>query len=283
MGFSLIPRFLTEYAYGVGTLYILLFWIPLLVIFPDIIRGYETKITTIKKFPKFTIFILLISIVIVLLTLIYKDVIYNESSSQIVAYLRRSLYLVHPLICLSLLPFFTREKMKYSLLLLGILTALMIGSMLVHNLLANISIIQKLNNLTAQLSAIFITIFSDVEVNVNETFLGNEKFLIEVKQGCSSLSQIILSINSMFVFYLCCKIRSKFKIIKIIGAAILLSFVINSARVAMLCLYVEKEEMRKFDFWHTGAGSLIFSLIVMSLASYYYYCLWCKENPISSV
>ena len=48
VGLSLIPRFLSPYGLKAGTIYILLFWLPFLVILPEIIKeapigdGYKT-------------------------------------------------------------------------------------------------------------------------------------------------------------------------------------------------------------------------------------------------
>ena len=38
-----------------------------------------------------------------------------------------------------------------------------------------------------------------------------------------------------------------------------------------------------FDFWHTGGGSLTFSMIVMGLSCYYYYYFWNKELTLPDI
>jgi hypothetical protein len=109
-GLSLIPRFLTPYAIEIGTIYILFFWLPLLVILPEIVKGYELEKTPILKLPNFTLLVLAFAVLIIFISLLFKDTIYDESADLLIASIRRSLYLVHPIICISLYPLLQKEK-----------------------------------------------------------------------------------------------------------------------------------------------------------------------------
>ena len=51
-----------------------------------------------------------LAILIIFISLLFKDTIYDESSDLLIAGIRRICYLIHPLICISWYPFFIAEK-----------------------------------------------------------------------------------------------------------------------------------------------------------------------------
>ena len=137
-----------------------------------------------------------------------------------------------------------------------------------------------LNNLTASISGIILSIFVDVSVKVDANYIYVSTSVIEVKRGCSSTPQILISLFASLSLYICCKIRSHKTTFFYIITAIILAFIFNSIRISILGYLVSIEKLSTFDFWHDGAGSLIFSFLVMLVTCSIYYYLWTKENPI---
>jgi exosortase/archaeosortase family protein len=277
VGMSLIPRLTTSYALKVGTIYIILFWLPLFVLLPEFVKGYESKNKPLIKFPKISLCILSTAFLITIASLLFRNDIYKEESELLMEYIRRGLYFLHPFVCVAWYPFVKVDKRIKFLTLLFFLTALMGGSILSVDLFSNTQIVDYLNKLTANFAALLITPFSEENINITGQFFGNSNFMIEVREGCSPIKQTTLALNSIIIFYLCCKINSIIKIVVIVFAAVIGSFVFNSIRIAILAKIVSNNKMEFFHFWHSGPGSLIFSFIIMFCSSAIYYYVWSKE------
>lgn len=85
---------------------------------------------------------------------------------------------------------------------------------------------------------------------------------IEVYHGCSGLQSIaqLLGFSVLFLFMLPNAWRWWQQLsIPLLG--ITLAFVINGFRVALMAVLVASGDMEKFDYWHVGDGSLIFSVV----------------------
>ena len=282
VGMSFIPRLLSPVAFKSGTLYILFFWIPLLVILPEIVTDYQKKSVTLGKLPKLTKCLLLFSALIIFASLLFKDVIYAENAEGFIVHIRRSLYLLNPLICISWYPILKPNKKNDFFKLFFALLGLLGSSLVLTNVLLESSISKSLNNYTAQISSILFSFFHDNDIIVNNSFFGDHYFQMEVRWGCSSLPDIILSFNAIFVFYLCCKMKSKYKIMVVIFGSTLIAFLSNSIRIAILAYFAANEKNKGFEFWHDGLGSLAFTFIIITLSSFLYYFYWSKENPIEN-
>ncbi len=133
-----------------------------------------------------------------------------------------------------------------------------------------------LNSSTASLASYVLDFFKNESVNWEQNFIVGDAAVIEVKHGCSSINQIILSLNVVVIFYLCAKIKSFSKIFVVLIIALIAPFIFNSLRVSVLFEFIASGNIKFFDLWHDGIGSLIFSMIVTLFTSYYYF--WAKEN-----
>ena len=76
-----------------------------------------------------------------------------------------------------------------------------------------------------QIVAKFMMLIQYENVEVLGNRFGNKEFLIEVSDGCSSLKQIFVSIYAMVVFYICCRIKIKVNILKILIFSIMISII----------------------------------------------------------
>lgn len=96
-------------------------------------------------------------------------------------------------------------------------------------------------------------------VNINFNTVG-----VEVNQSCSGLESIlhlwVLSILFLVVF----PTDNRKKILLPVVAS-LLGFVVNGVRVALMAILVVSSNQKAFEYWHTGDGAIIFSMISVLL------------------
>jgi cyanoexosortase A len=87
---------------------------------------------------------------------------------------------------------------------------------------------------------------------------------VEVYPGCSGIQLIWqhLSLGAMFILLFPIGfVRSL--IVPIAG--MLIAFIVNCIRVALMAILVAQNQREAFDYWHLGTGSLIFSMISVAL------------------
>lgn len=87
---------------------------------------------------------------------------------------------------------------------------------------------------------------------------------VEVYPGCSGLQLIWQHLSLGVLFVLLFPIGWVRSLIVPI-AGMLIAFIVNSIRVALMAILVAQNNREAFDYWHLGTGSLIFSLISVSL------------------
>jgi len=275
----LVPRFFSEAAYQTGTVLILIFWIvPFVIISEMASEDWHIK-SKLSELPKSTSSILVICLILIFASFCWRKIIY---AVEINSYhnIKRSLYLLNPLILISWYPFIKTDSKRNFLIYFSILTFGLFACLAIPKVFEVFFIGDFLNKLTASISGFMLSIFTDnrVRVDANYIYLGTSG--ISVGGGCSSTPQILISLFASLSLYICCRIRSHKTTFFYIIAAIILAFIFNSIRISILGYLVSIEKLSIFDFWHDGAGSLIFSFLVMLVTCSIYYYLWTKENPI---
>ncbi len=117
----------------------------------------------------------------------------------------------------------------------------------------------KLTLVTAKLSA-FMLWYTGFEVTLSgiNVYLPNGS--VEVLSGCSGLESISQMLGLAILFLLIFPQNWYQKILVPLVAATV-GFVVNSARVALMTVIVAKDKMDAFDYWHSGNGSLLFSIV----------------------
>lgn len=85
---------------------------------------------------------------------------------------------------------------------------------------------------------------------------------VEVYHGCSGLESMayLLGLSGLCLIMFPLN-GAKRVVIPIVG--LLMGFVINGIRVALMALLVAAENTEGFDYWHTGDGSLLFGMIAV--------------------
>jgi cyanoexosortase A len=97
---------------------------------------------------------------------------------------------------------------------------------------------------------------------------------VKVYEGCSGLEAMNYLLGLSIICLLLYPTGKLFYKIITPVIAIIIGFVINSFRVALMLLLVNSGNIKAFNYWHEGEGSLIFGLIeVMVFGSFYLFLL----------
>ncbi|MEG3839697.1 cyanoexosortase A [Microcoleus sp. herbarium14] len=131
--------------------------------------------------------------------------------------------------------------------------------------------------LTAKFSA-FILHYLGFEVVRQGVFLILEKGSVEVYHGCSGVNAILQLLGLAVVFLLMFPTTVGQKIVLPI-VAILIAFVVNAARVALMALLVSLSQPAAFKYWHEGNGSVIFSMIAVFIFGLFCWFAILKDEP----
>jgi cyanoexosortase A len=86
---------------------------------------------------------------------------------------------------------------------------------------------------------------------------------VEVNPGCSGYSSILQLIQLSIIFLMIFSTRKRFQFFVPI-AAVVIGFFVNVIRVSIMAVFSLNNPV-EFKYWHDGDGSLIFSLIAVSL------------------
>lgn len=87
---------------------------------------------------------------------------------------------------------------------------------------------------------------------------------VEVYPGCSGIQLIWQHLSLGFLFVVLFPIGF-IRSLLVPFAGMLIAFTVNSIRVAFMAILVAQEKREAFDYWHLGTGSLIFSMISVTL------------------
>lgn len=276
---ALLPRII-ESPLSDAVVAIILFWLTMIVILPECIKDFE-KPVSLKLIPKSTKVVLSLIILYSLCSCFLINKLYSEESNLIEELVRKTIFLFHPIICLSWI--FYRKTNKSKLLKFVTLTffAYSISLILIHaNKTLPSEIKELLTHSTTLVSAKTLELFTNSEI----IFLTNsyifESHKVVIHGGCAGFPQIGMVFQSLATFWICCPIKNKNYLFITFLASLLIAFLINTVRISILGVIISKHGEKSFEFWHGGVGSLIFSLISITLSSLIYYSYWCKENPI---
>jgi cyanoexosortase A len=85
---------------------------------------------------------------------------------------------------------------------------------------------------------------------------------VQVYSGCSGVVAMtqLLGMSVLFLMLLPLPWKWFQKLILPI-AAVAIGFVVNAMRVSLMAILVSQKQMKAFDYWHDGSGSLVFSVI----------------------
>jgi cyanoexosortase A len=130
---------------------------------------------------------------------------------------------------------------------------------------------------TAQFTA-FILWYLGFEVSRQGVDVILPKGGIEVYAGCSGLESMT-HLLSLAVLYLIMFPTDWTKKVLVPIVAVSLAFVINGVRVALMAVLTASSNLEAFEYWHTGNGSVIFSMISVLLFGLFCLFLIRQEEP----
>ena len=87
---------------------------------------------------------------------------------------------------------------------------------------------------------------------------------IEVYPGCSGIENMLHLLGLAVIFLMMFPTKRLEKILLPI-VAILIAFVVNGVRVAILAIFAASANPQGLEYWHKGDGSLIFSMIAVGI------------------
>ena len=133
--------------------------------------------------------------------------------------------------------------------------------------------------LTAKFST-FLLWYSGFDVSLQkEIYINLGTQTVKVAAGCSGVGIISYLLGVAMIALLMFPIEEKKRIIVPI-IAILLGFVANSIRVAILVIIVLNKQA--FDYWHEGEGSRLFGMFARILGLIYFFMLQQGESKNQS-
>ncbi|MCL6433798.1 MAG: cyanoexosortase A [Leptolyngbyaceae cyanobacterium HOT.MB2.61] len=132
--------------------------------------------------------------------------------------------------------------------------------------------------LTAK-AAMFMLWYSGFQVQQNGVFLNLPTGRVEVYGACSGIHTILLMLSIAVLFLLMFPVYSDAKKIVCLVVAVLIGFLVNSARVALMAILVAFSNDGAFEYWHSGNGSLIFSMISVGLFGLFCWLAFLRTPP----
>lgn len=87
---------------------------------------------------------------------------------------------------------------------------------------------------------------------------------IEVYPGCSGIENMLHLLGLAVIFLMMFPTKRLEKILLPV-VAILIAFVVNGVRVAILAIFAASANPQGLEYWHKGDGSLIFSMIAVGI------------------
>ena len=137
------------------------------------------------------------------------------------------------------------------------------------------SFLFDLSPLTAKFSA-FLLHYSGFDVNLQGVVINLPKGSVEVTEECSGLDTIIYTLSvSVLALVMFPVRRSKLFLVPI--AAIIIGFVVNGIRVAMLAIFAASDKAA-FENWHGGQASYLYGMIGILIFGCFYWLLLQQEE-----
>ena len=136
--------------------------------------------------------------------------------------------------------------------------------------------IYDVSQLTAKFSTFLLWSFG-FEVTRQGVWIIMPTGSVEVYNGCSGVRTILqlLALSWIVLALIPPNWRQK---TRLIAGAILLGFVVNGVRVALMAIVVALSNSEGFTYWHTGTGSLVFSAIAVLIFALICFTTLDREN-----
>jgi len=85
---------------------------------------------------------------------------------------------------------------------------------------------------------------------------------VKVYSGCSGVVAMTQLLGMSVLFLMLLPLPWKwFQKLILPVAAVAIGFIVNALRVSLMAILVSQKQMEAFEYWHSGSGSLVFSVI----------------------
>jgi len=119
-----------------------------------------------------------------------------------------------------------------------------------------------LSELTAMAAGFQLT-YLGFPVQRQGVFLVMPTSRVEVYGACSGIQSILQLLCISVLFLLMFPLQHRWQKILTVISAVVIAFVVNAVRVALMAILNNSGSKAAFDYWHVGQGSLIFSAIAV--------------------
>ncbi|OCQ90452.1 cyanoexosortase A [Nostoc sp. MBR 210] len=131
--------------------------------------------------------------------------------------------------------------------------------------------IKPLSILTAKLSTLMLW-YAGFEVYLQDVYINLPTGGIKVAENCAGIEWICHLLGLAVIGLLMFPLERKKRIFVPI-VAVIIAFIVNAVRVAILAVIAANQNQNSFKFWHVGDGSLIFGMITVILFGIFYWFL----------
>lgn len=130
--------------------------------------------------------------------------------------------------------------------------------------------------LTAKFAAVVLW-YTGFDVSLQGANLVMSNGAVNVTAGCSGFNNVFYLLGLAVLSLLMYPLSGKKRLIVPV-VAIALAFISNGFRVVLVTLLANTSDQSAFDYWHSGTGSPIFSLISVMLFGFFYLFLLRQET-----
>ncbi|WP_181357668.1 cyanoexosortase A [Stenomitos frigidus] len=139
----------------------------------------------------------------------------------------------------------------------------------------------NLPKLTANAAA-FMLWYTGFDVRLDGLSLLLPTGRVDVYGACSGVSSMLQMLYIAVLFVMMFSLRSVVQQALAVLLAVLIGFLVNAARVALMAVLVAFSQKNAFDYWHTGDGSLIFAAIAVGLFGVFCWLAFLRTPPAVS-
>jgi cyanoexosortase A len=133
---------------------------------------------------------------------------------------------------------------------------------------------------TAKAAAIILW-YLGLNVSTQGQDLQLEHSGVSVYPGCSGMESILQLLNLGIVF--CTMFLPRWPLWGLVeGMAIVVGFIVNACRVALMAYLSVYSTQAAFEYWHRGTGSLIFSTLAVSLLGLFCWGMLKLDDALSA-
>lgn len=134
--------------------------------------------------------------------------------------------------------------------------------------------------LTAKVSA-FMLWFVGFDVVRQGVIIALPTGRVEVYGACSGVESIVLMLCIAILFFFLISISHWQKVI-CVAIAVALGFMVNAFRVALLAFFVDVQQPKSFEYWHSSDGSLSFAILSVFMFGIFCWFVYVRRLAPSS-